>query len=156
MNTSGKLFVFDYSSSLDSLNTSVPQLYLVDTNCTSNRDGDTKVNCLDACPDDASKLELGSCGCGVAESDSDGDGVPNCIDSCAADKGKSSEGICGCGRSDADANSSGLPDCIDPTADTVPAAPSLEATGRSLRVFIPTEFLGVSYVVFVYRDGAVS
>jgi len=34
----------------------------------------------DACPDDASKLVPGQCGCGAAEGDTDGDGAADCVD----------------------------------------------------------------------------
>lgn len=51
-------------------------------------DGDTVLDCQDACPQDKEKWEDdGVCGCGVKDtpesiSDDDGDGVPNCIDIC--------------------------------------------------------------------------
>ena len=48
----------------------------------SDRDGDGVPDAVDGCPDDPSKTEPGSCGCGVPDADTDGDGVPDCVDNC--------------------------------------------------------------------------
>jgi hypothetical protein len=45
-------------------------------------DGDGKLDCLEACPNDANKTEPGICGCGVPDIDSDTDGVMDCVDNC--------------------------------------------------------------------------
>jgi len=45
-------------------------------------DGDGTVNCLDGCPADPAKTSPGTCGCGVAETNSDGDAIPDCVDNC--------------------------------------------------------------------------
>lgn len=45
-------------------------------------DGDGTADNADACPLDASKIALGSCGCGAPETDTDGDTVANCVDNC--------------------------------------------------------------------------
>ncbi|MCO6429680.1 MAG: hypothetical protein J5J00_02385, partial [Deltaproteobacteria bacterium] len=37
---------------------------------------------LDRCPNDPDKLEPGTCGCGIAETDTDSDGTPDCLDRC--------------------------------------------------------------------------
>jgi len=36
----------------------------------------------DECPDDPDKIELGVCGCGIADVDADADGMIDCIDPC--------------------------------------------------------------------------
>jgi len=58
-----------------------------DDNCpnTSNpsqtdTDNDTVGDVCDNCPDDPYKIDLGSCGCGIEETDTDGDGTPDCSD----------------------------------------------------------------------------
>ncbi len=42
-----------------------------DAGCTSDRDGDSVVDCLDGCPDDPLKTEPMVCGCGVPDEDAD-------------------------------------------------------------------------------------
>lgn len=50
----------------------------------------------DLCPDDASKMEPGECGCGMPDSDSDGDGTADCKDMCPMDPNQGKPGTCGC------------------------------------------------------------
>ena len=52
-------------------------------------------DCVDACPHDAAKTDLGQCGCGVADVDTDADGVANCNDNCENDVHKTEPGLCG-------------------------------------------------------------
>jgi hypothetical protein len=81
---------------------------------TSDPDLDGVPNCLDGCPEDSSKTEPGTCGCGVAESDGDGDETLDCEDDCPADPLKTAPGECGCGISDtANADSDAVVDCKD-------------------------------------------
>jgi len=47
--------------------------------CTVDNDGDSVMDCNDACPSDPAKTAVGICGCGAADTDSDGDGVSDCI-----------------------------------------------------------------------------
>ena len=68
---------------------------------------------VDSCPNDGAKLYAGSCGCGVAETDSDRDGTPDCIDSCPNDSTKIARGACGCGVPDVDPDGDGTMSCID-------------------------------------------
>ena len=72
---------------------------------------------LDACPDDADKVDAGICGCGVADDDGDGDGVADCLDGCVDDPGKDAPGACGCGVSDEDSDLDGVANCFDLCAD---------------------------------------
>lgn len=58
-------------------------------------DHDTVNDCLDACPDDPTKVEPGICGCGVPDSDDDHDGVPNCFDDVDDAPSDQSVGDCG-------------------------------------------------------------
>jgi hypothetical protein len=51
----------------------------------------------DLCPDDPNKTEPGSCGCGIADTDTDLDGTPDCDDNCPNDPNKTDPGICDCG-----------------------------------------------------------
>ncbi|MFQ5501979.1 MAG: right-handed parallel beta-helix repeat-containing protein [Phycisphaerae bacterium] len=45
-------------------------------------DGDGVEDVLDGCPNDASKTEAGTCGCGQLDTDRDMDGIADCIDNC--------------------------------------------------------------------------
>lgn len=89
----------------------------------------------DDCPEDPAKTAPGSCGCGVADTDSDNDGSADCADGCPTDLGKTSAGVCGCGVSDVDANNNATPDCKDPVlAGIVPVAPKLKTTKGKVTV----------------------
>ncbi|MCP4124424.1 MAG: T9SS type A sorting domain-containing protein, partial [Bacteroidetes bacterium] len=55
----------------------------------------------------------GTCGCGVADTDTDSDGTPDCNDGCPTDPNKTAAGDCGCGVADTDTDSDGTADCID-------------------------------------------
>jgi hypothetical protein len=46
----------------------------------NNSDGDNVPDFSDFCPEDPNKINLGICGCGVADTDIDGDGEADCID----------------------------------------------------------------------------
>lgn len=61
------------------------------------------VDDFDCCPDDASKLAPGVCGCGVPDVDGDSDDAPDCIDQCPTDPAKTMPGECGCGASETSA-----------------------------------------------------
>jgi hypothetical protein len=45
-------------------------------------DGDGICDVIDGCPEDATKIQPGVCGCGVSDADDDGDGVVSCLDNC--------------------------------------------------------------------------
>jgi hypothetical protein len=45
-------------------------------------DGDGTCDAIDGCPTDPDKIAPGTCGCGVADTDTDGDGTADCIDPC--------------------------------------------------------------------------
>jgi hypothetical protein len=77
-------------------------------------DGDGRLDCVDACPADPTKVAAGACGCGTPDTDTDGDGVADCHDACPADPGKTAPGACGCGTADTDRDGDGTPDCQDP------------------------------------------
>jgi hypothetical protein len=57
----------------------------------------------DDCPNDPNKTNPGSCGCGVAETDTDGDGVADCVDNCPAVQNPDQ----------ADSNGNGIGDACD-------------------------------------------
>ena len=67
----------------------------------------------DACPEDPDKLDMGICGCGVADEDTDLDGEPDCVDDCPEDADKTAPGACGCGSPDDDTDGDGAADCMD-------------------------------------------
>ncbi len=43
-------------------------------------DGDGVGDACDGCPNDQNKIDPGTCGCGIADTDADGDGVADCLD----------------------------------------------------------------------------
>jgi len=67
----------------------------------------------DECPSDGGKTAPGTCGCGVADTDTDSDGTLDCLDSCPNDPNKTVPGACGCGVSDADDDGDGVLSCFD-------------------------------------------
>jgi formylglycine-generating enzyme required for sulfatase activity len=71
-------------------------------------DGDGLIDACDGCPLDPNKMAPGSCGCGVADTDSDGDTVPDCHDLCPG------------GDDRLDCDDDGTPDACDP--DRCPGA----------------------------------
>gem|GEM_PF-3200238 len=79
----------------------------------ANADGDSVGDACDGCPTDPNKIAPGTCGCGIADTDSDGDGTPNCIDGCPNDPNKTTPGACGCGVPNTDSDGDGTPNCID-------------------------------------------
>ena len=87
---------------------------------------------VDSCPNDGAKLYAGSCGCGVAETDSDRDGTPDCIDSCPEDSTKIARGACGCGVPDVDPDGDGTMSCIDLCAlDATKTTPGACGCGKA-------------------------
>lgn len=95
-----------------------------------NSDGDALPDCLDGCPNDATKTNAGICGCGVADIDTDGDGAADCLDGCPMDSQKTAPGVCGCGTADADGDGDGTPDCVDGCAmDPLKTAPGVCGCG---------------------------
>ena len=94
-----------------------PFLYVTADSCSGDSDGDGVDDCSDQCPQDASKITAGVCGCGTPDTDSDGDGTANCHDSCPADPAKTAAGVCGCGQAETgDTDSDGALDCVDSCA----------------------------------------
>ncbi|MEW5733573.1 MAG: thrombospondin type 3 repeat-containing protein [Thermodesulfobacteriota bacterium] len=79
----------------------------------ANADGDAKGDACEVCDNDPNKFDPGTCGCGVADTDTDHDGTPDCIDSCPNDPNKIVPGTCGCGVADTDTDHDGTPDCVD-------------------------------------------
>lgn len=51
----------------------------------NDTDADGTIDCLDNCPNDSGKIEVGICGCGHPDTDEDNDGHPICIDQCDTD-----------------------------------------------------------------------
>ncbi len=79
----------------------------------ANADGDSAGDACETCDNDANKLAPGTCGCGVADTDTDGDGTADCIDGCSTDPFKTGSGGCGCGNVDIDTNGDGSVDsCV--------------------------------------------
>ena len=54
-------------------------------------DADGTADCIDGCPADAAKTELGICGCGVADVDVNGNGITDCDETVFADLAASVE-----------------------------------------------------------------
>lgn len=140
----------------------LPDVFVVDTQCLlepagvvpGDQDSDGTNDCDDACPEDAAKIALGDCGCGVADTDSDADGTADCNDECDADANKTLEGECGCGVSDDDINGNGVADCLDPTRNTRPRRPIARYRPRRdvIRVILPGDFQGFRYVIQVRQN----
>jgi ELWxxDGT repeat protein len=65
----------------------------------------------DLCVSDPDKALPGTCGCGVADTDTDKDGTADCVDVCKDDPAKTAAGTCGCGIADSDSDSDGALDC---------------------------------------------
>ena len=84
-----------------------------DPDCGADTDHDGTPDCKDLCPADAAKIAVGSCGCGVAETNTDGDAQPDCLDACPSDPAKIAVGSCGCGMLETDTDADGTPDCVD-------------------------------------------
>ncbi len=84
--------------------------------CEVDSDRDGVIDACDGCPNTASLVVAGVCGCAPVV-DSDSDGTPNCDDLCPNDAGKISPGLCGCGVSDLDSDSDGVPNCDDGCAN---------------------------------------
>ncbi|MDO8519030.1 MAG: hypothetical protein Q7T11_02575, partial [Deltaproteobacteria bacterium] len=76
-----------------------------------NTDGCTSSCLVDTCPDDPNKTSAGTCGCGIADTDSDSDGAADCNETCDSDPYKTSPEVCGCGIADANSDSDGALDC---------------------------------------------
>ena len=92
----------------------------------ADSDGDGVGDACDLCPADPSKVDPGTCGCGVPDTDTDLDGTPDCNDSCPNDPSKTVPGQCGCGVADTDSDGDGTADCNDQcpndAAKTAPGA----------------------------------
>ena len=84
-------------------------------NCNNliDSDGDVISDCDDLCPDDPGKAQPGTCGCGIADTDTDLDGTLDCNDNCLNDPYKTQPGTCGCGIAETDTDLDGTPNCID-------------------------------------------
>ena len=86
-------------------------------NCTApalpDRDADGVCDALDGCPTDALKQAVGSCGCGIPDTDADQDGTADCVDGCPQDVTKLAPGVCGCSVPDTDSDQDGIANCQD-------------------------------------------
>lgn len=92
-------------------------------------DGDTYLDCDDACPDLIDKFDdEGICGCDEADLDRDGDGTMDCVDNCPDNPDKTSLGICGCGGPDDDSDGDGVLGCDDACSNT-PAGTEVDDNG---------------------------
>ena len=81
--------------------------------CNSTAPAGYSANSNDGCPVDANKTTAGTCGCGVADTDTDSDGTPDCTDGCPTNPNKTAPGTCGCGVADTDTDGDGRADCVD-------------------------------------------
>ena len=77
----------------------------------TDADLDGVPDCIDQCPNDANKVFIGICGCGLPDTDSDSDGMPDCLDRCPNNANVTSLSACGCDDTDSDGD--GVFDCID-------------------------------------------
>ncbi|HMI91949.1 MAG TPA: lectin-like protein, partial [Polyangiales bacterium] len=103
-----------------------------DLSCTATRAFVCEVP-PDECPNDASKIAPGQCGCGSPDLDADSDGFAVCNDACEGNPGKQAAGMCGCAVAETDADGDTVPDCID----QCPRDPTLSSP---CLVFAPTNF----------------
>ncbi|MEI7877865.1 MAG: MopE-related protein, partial [Planctomycetota bacterium] len=81
--------------------------------CNSTAPAGYSANSNDGCPVDANKTTPGTCGCGVADTDTDSDGTPDCTDGCPTNPNKTAPGTCGCGVADTDTAGDGRANCVD-------------------------------------------
>ena len=77
----------------------------------TDTDLDGVPDCIDQCPNDANKIFIGICGCGLPDVDSDSDGMPDCLDRCPNNANVTALSACGCDDTDSDGD--GVSDCID-------------------------------------------
>ncbi len=92
-------------------------------------DGDTFLDCDDACPDLVEKFDdAGICGCDEADVDRDSDGTMDCEDNCPDDPNKDKLGVCGCGTPDDDSDDDGILGCDDACSNT-PAGTEVDSHG---------------------------
>ena len=78
----------------------------------TDTDLDGVPDCVDQCPNDANKILIGACGCGLPDTDSDSDGMPDCLDRCPNNANVTAISACGCDDTDSDGD--GVFDCVDP------------------------------------------
>ena len=78
----------------------------------TDTDLDGVPDCIDQCPNDANKVLIGACGCGLPDVDSDNDGMPDCLDRCPNNANVNAISACGC--DDMDNDGDGVFDCVDP------------------------------------------
>ncbi|MEK6642839.1 MAG: FG-GAP repeat protein [Planctomycetota bacterium] len=109
--------------------------------CCLDSDGDGTRNCDDDCPNDASKIAPGVCGCGVADTDTDtdADGLSDCVDNCPT--------VANADQADADNN--GVGDlCVNaPGSQTNPACGQQGSTcGMGMAGLLPMMFLMLRWV----------
>ena len=107
-------------------------------------DGDSTLDCNDACPDDAEKTAPGICGCGVPEAED----PQLCGDACPEDPEKMNPGLCGCGIAETEGCESFLKMKLP--------APSTAVEGKSAQI-VAQEINGAStYEFTLTKRGAKS